>query len=376
MFVHSGSDVDSLTSNNSVEFVLAPSPSSHRRLAPKHSKEAQGPPSEIPPKVFILGVQKGGSSSLMWNLITHPQLCDGERKETHYFLGFSYGAKVADGKSAEEIQTDYLSLFRDKKCVGKPNSFFVDGTPVLHHLEVAGNMNSFYGNLGMKDDLKLLVMLREPIARDFSWYQHKIRQSLTGHVTGQGFDSTLKGAISELQTFKEMYSFHVDAVMSKELRRSEMPIELAGDYYTQLLAFMKHFRRDQILIMNSNYPFSHTAEAMEIIRQFLGVDPWEKWDTDPFPHDDHLGSTMHSGDPECVLTHIPKMDCDFLETMAEYYAPMNKELEQWMQKTKKKAPPMEPGFESFGKSYKNITCVNDARVALNAIVAVEKKETC
>jgi hypothetical protein len=40
-----------------------------------------GEPSKVPPKVFILGVQKGGSSSMMWMLIMHPQLCSGERKE-------------------------------------------------------------------------------------------------------------------------------------------------------------------------------------------------------------------------------------------------------------------------------------------------------
>ena len=41
----------------------------------------------IPPLIFILGVQKGGSSSLMWHIITHPQLCSGVRKETHFFGG-------------------------------------------------------------------------------------------------------------------------------------------------------------------------------------------------------------------------------------------------------------------------------------------------
>ena len=40
-----------------------------------------GDPSERLPTVFILGVQKGGSSSMMWMLIMHPQLCSGERKE-------------------------------------------------------------------------------------------------------------------------------------------------------------------------------------------------------------------------------------------------------------------------------------------------------
>jgi len=51
------------------------------------------------PKVFILGVQKGGSSSMMWMLIMHPQLCSGERKETHFFTGI-YEKLVDEGAGA------------------------------------------------------------------------------------------------------------------------------------------------------------------------------------------------------------------------------------------------------------------------------------
>ena len=351
-----------------------------RKLAKeKHgaAKESTlGPPGDVLPSVFILGVQKGGSSSMMWELITHPQLCDGERKETHFFLGFSYGSKIDEGKSIEEIKTEYLAIFRDKKCVDIPNTMFVDGTPVLHHLEVAGNMNSFYGNLDEKDKLKFIIMLREPVSRDYSWYQHKMRQHLTGHVTGQGFDESRKGAIADMQTFKEMYESSINDVNRGKLSRSDIPIELAGDYITQILEFAKHFRRDQMLIINSNAAYSKTAVTMEAVRQFLGVEPHEQWNNDPFPHDDHLGTTYHSSDPDCVLKHIPKMDCDFRDKLATFYASKNKELEQWMYKTKKHGPPMEPTFEKFGTAYKNISCVSDARAALDAVVEIENKETC
>ena len=66
--------------------------------------------STIPPLVFILGVQKGGSSSLMWHIITHPQLCSGVRKETHFFGG-NYENLVEDQIEFEAIVEKYLSLF-------------------------------------------------------------------------------------------------------------------------------------------------------------------------------------------------------------------------------------------------------------------------
>ena len=115
----------------------------------------------------------------------------------------------------------------------------------------------------------------------------------------------------------------------------------------------------------SNTSFGYVCpvitEAMERVRTFLGVDKWSHWETDPFPHDDHLGTinkanefsahfldhpstyeityistplppaiistpatTQMSDDPDCVFKHVPKLDCDFRDLLAEHYADQNK----------------------------------------------------
>jgi hypothetical protein len=145
---------------------------------------------------------------------------------------------------------------------------------------------------------------------------------------------------------------------------------------TQLKDFMKFFKRDQILVINSKMAFTKTHETMEIIRRFLGVEKCEAWETQPFPHDDHLGSTNNYDDPQCVFKHIPKMDCDMRDLLAKHYESTNKELYQWLDETRKDAPPMEPPFEPFGKAYQNVTCVEDSRAVLNAVIKTDKKDTC
>jgi hypothetical protein len=385
-----------------------------KALDPEHPSTQGTVPTTVPPLVFILGVQKGGSSSLMWMAITHPQLCAGQRKETHFFGG-NYEKLVEAGTKYKDIQKRYYGIFTDPKCTAFPdNTTFVDGTPVMHQAYwAAKNINEMYTRNGYADKLKFIVMLREPVSRDFSWYQHHMRQYLTGHKTGDGYSDDRKGSIAKIQTFKEMWASEIKAVKRGKKERSELPTDLGGDYVTQLQEFMKYFRRDQLFVMNSNHVFKETHDAMERIRQFLGLKEWGKWETDPFPHDDHLGSTNNSDDPECVFRHVPQMDCDFRDMLAAHYKDTNKvrswpavgrggcsllssvltcralpcllfpfptvllkALDDWMLETYMDSPPSEPAFESFGDSFTKIPCVEDARADLDAIIKKDTKDVC
>ena len=69
--------------SNSAASKSSPAPAHAKKVGtPLHKKtQVLGEPSTKLPRVFILGVQKGGSSSMMWMMIMQPQLCSGERKE-------------------------------------------------------------------------------------------------------------------------------------------------------------------------------------------------------------------------------------------------------------------------------------------------------
>ena len=231
----------------------------------------------IPPLIFLLGVQKGGSSSLMWHIITHPELCSGVRKETHFFGG-NYDKLVEQQTEFETIVEKYFSLFTDHKCTESGRAYmsqdesqkFVDGTPVLHQAFWASkNMYDMYSRLGYNDKVKFIVMLREPVSRDFSWYQHHIRQYLAGHKAKSGYNN--KGSIADLKTFKEEWYDDIKAVQKGNKEREDVPNDIGGDYLFQIQEFMKYFRRDQIFIINSNHAFKQTADAMERVRVFLGT---------------------------------------------------------------------------------------------------------
>ena len=123
------------------------------------------------PTIFIIGIQKGGSSSLYELMIEHPLLCSGLHKEMHYFDHPDNYAKGTDF---------YRQMFSDPKCDSRNQSQYIDSTPVLHYPSVWQRIYDTYSySVEMRDNLKFIVLLREPVAREYSWYQHTARTGRT-----------------------------------------------------------------------------------------------------------------------------------------------------------------------------------------------------
>ena len=122
------------------------------------------------PTVYIIGVQKGGSSSLYELMQQHPQLCGGAHKENHFF----------DHPDNYEKGTQYFkTMFSDEKCNGIQGTHFLEGTPILHYPSVWQRIYDTYSDTPqIRDGLRFIVMLREPVARDYSWYEHMTRTGL------------------------------------------------------------------------------------------------------------------------------------------------------------------------------------------------------
>jgi len=296
------------------------------------------------PRLYILGAQKGGSSSLYELMIAHPQFCGGDHKEPMFFKEDEF---FKNGKDW------YMSNYNDKKCKGKENTFFVDGSTMMHRMPgVMERMDQFFSDQ-MKDDLRFIVLLREPVSRDYSWYQHFTRWYLEDH-----------GTFSGLKTLQE----HADTNKGNHFTN----LYTHGEYAQQLKAFLGMFRREQILIINSNLCFKDSPSVMRIIAKFLNVPFVSEWEK-PFPHDDHLGNVDNA---ECVTKYVPKLDCSIRDELARWYEPKNKDLEQLIISTKDKAPPMEPPFAPFREDYKKSACVPSAREELNKIIKDSSAPSC
>jgi hypothetical protein len=296
------------------------------------------------PRLYILGAQKGGSSSLYALMINHPLFCGGTHKEPMFFKEDEF---FINGKDW------YQGNYNDKKCKGKDGTFFVDGSTMMHRMPgVMERMDQFFTD-EQKDDLRFIVLVREPVSRDFSWYQHFTRWYLEDH-----------GPFTGLKTLQE----HADTNKGNHFTN----LYTHGEYAQQIKAFLGMFRRDQLLVINSEMCFKDSPSVMRIIAKFLNVPFVPEWDV-PFPHDDHLGNLENQ---ECVTAHVPNLDCSIRDELARWYEPKNRDLEQLMNATRDKAPPMEPAFKSFGGSYQKAQCVPSARVELDRLLKNSTKTSC
>lgn len=129
-----------------------------------HEKRRQG---GTLPTIFIIGAQKGGSSSLFELMVEHPQLCAGLHKENHFF----------DHMSNYDEGTEFFrQMYASPKCDHIAGSHFIDGTPILHYPSTWQRIYDTYTESPIiRDSLKFIALLREPSAREFSWYQHATR---------------------------------------------------------------------------------------------------------------------------------------------------------------------------------------------------------
>lgn len=299
------------------------------------------------PRVYVIGAQKGGSSSLYEVLVRHPALCGAIYKEPNFFL-----TNIHQNRDFKW----YLSLFIESKCLKKSRKLFVDGSCMLHGLDSALRaMNATYSPEQMAS-LKFIALLREPVARDYSWYKHRVRALL------------LKGSpFSAVRTFGECFQSPAgknvtSASAGAGLNASFDPARVhmchtRGEYLWQLRTLSQYLRRDQLLVVNSQQLFSNDKTLMPTIAAFLGLKMSNAWLTQ-FPKVDHIGTKA----PLCLQRSVPLLDCAARDGLVRYYAPKNAELLAWLNETRStgQAPHMEPPFETF-EGADSLPCVDNAR---------------
>ena len=126
------------------------------------------------PDVMILGTQKAATSALFKLLEREEFACPTARKEEHFFdAPRNFGADnvtAAPGRLAA-----YRRLFDPSKCAQRgAGVHFVDATPnYLSRPFVAPRIAAAYP-LSLRPQLRLIAVLREPVSRGLSWYNHKL----------------------------------------------------------------------------------------------------------------------------------------------------------------------------------------------------------
>jgi hypothetical protein len=201
------------------------------------------------PSFLILGVQKGGTTSLYHYLALHPRVSPALVKEVHYF-DFHYGCG-ASWYRAHFAPQAWLTARGLQTGEASPEYLFSPDAPQ----RVAASL----------PDVKLIVMLRNPVERAYSQYQMSVRRGSETLPFAEALAREPKRLAVERQQLGAELAY---ARGSSHRHRSYLA---KGHYAEQLEAWFRWFPREQFLILESEAFFRAPAEAYGRTLAFLGL---------------------------------------------------------------------------------------------------------
>jgi hypothetical protein len=216
------------------------------------------------PSFLIIGAQRGGTTSLFDALRRHPDVTGptaGEdfvrlRKEVHFFdKRFEYGI---------DWYRSFFPLEARRRLARRRGADLVAGesTPYyLFHPEVPARVAASL------PDVKLVALLRNPVERAYSHYQHRKRagrEKLSFEEALAAEERRLAGG-DDLILVNQRYRRH--HFHRAYFRR--------GLYAEQLERWLAYFPSDRLLVLRSEDFFERPAETYTEVLEFLGVRHWQ-----------------------------------------------------------------------------------------------------
>lgn len=241
------------------------------------------------PDFVILGTQKGGTTSLHNYLCQHPQVATPWAKEIHYFDdNFSRGERWYSRQLIHPVMA--LDAIRANRICGDTTPYY------LFHPRVAERLARHSPNA------RLIALLRDPVARAYSHYQHNVRRD--------------RERLSFPEAIHREEKRIADAGLALETGALKFSAEhrhfsylSRGLYADQLERFLRFFPRDQILILKSEDLFAHPQAIFDQATTFLRLAPISL-----------KGTSVHN-EGSYVRGRIPLED-----QLKDYYKPHNERL--------------------------------------------------
>jgi len=209
-------------------------------------------PLRASPDFLIIGAQKGGTTSLYSILSQHPQVDEAWKKEIHYFdLRYRRGWPW------------YRAHFPARAALQRGGRRWSgEATPYyLFHPHVPRRVREDL------PDIKLIALLRDPVARAYSHYNHLVRlghEPLSFEEAVRREGERLGDAMSTLERDEWAYS--------AELRNYSYLAR--GRYADQLERWWAAFPREQLLVLKSEDFYQRPQEIFPKVLDFIGLPRW------------------------------------------------------------------------------------------------------
>lgn len=199
------------------------------------------------PAFLLIGAQRSGTTSLLKYLSEHPNFIPPVRKEVHFF-DTNFDRRVGW----------YAAHFPNSR----PDAFTGDATPYyLFHPKAAKRAALTLPNA------KILVLLRDPVSRARSHYQHEVAKG----IETMPFSEALKLESKRLSGRDVRQSPRHNAAFAHQ----HFSYVARGRYMDQILAWQGFYDRKKIHVVISEELFSSPQSSVNGITDFLEVDRFQ-----------------------------------------------------------------------------------------------------
>lgn len=264
------------------------------------------------PNFLIIGAQKAGTTTLHAMLDLHPQVFMSPKKEINYFFREDYYKK-----GEVYYQSFFQNCPENALMVGEASPGYCVSRSALQRIAQ------------FDPGMRLIFILREPIARGVSQYWHNRRK------------------LSETLTFEEVIAQH----LVEDYGSSSRGYFSRGVYYKQIDQILEYFPKQQVLILLFEEMHLDPRSFYAKVCDFLGIDFLEElfgkelkknnaiyYDNPIFKYFfDNPGRTvwlpkvlkgriMHFG--KKVPFQYEKPGPAAMAKLSAFYAPLNAELEE------------------------------------------------
>ena len=241
------------------------------------------------PDFIIIGVQRGGTTSLYQYIIKHPQVVPASQKELHFFdYNFNKGISWYQSQFIDDIKGDEHIL------TGEASPYYI------FHPHAPKRISK------IAPSVKIIVLLRNPVDRAYSHYCHEIRME----IEKLSFENAIKeerrrleGEIEKMIHDETYHSFNHQnfSYLAREI------------YVDQLKVWNKFFAKDQILIICSEDFYTKPHTITNEVFDFLGISKHDLSVYKIFNHENH-----------------EPMNESTRKTLIEYFKPHNEKLYKFL----------------------------------------------
>jgi len=210
------------------------------------------------PDFLIIGAARSGTTSLYQYLAQHPSVIPGVGKEIYFFdKKFDKGINWYKSFFPTKLSKSRLENKQNRKCLTG------EATPrYLHYPHVPKRVFNLIPNV------KLIVLLRNPIDRAYSHYQMEVssgNEELSFEDAIEQEEKRILDDMRKMENDENFYSvyFYRKAYLTR------------GIYVDQLKRWFKFFSKEQFLILKSEDLYSNPSKIYQQALDFLGLQKYE-----------------------------------------------------------------------------------------------------